>query len=103
MKFISTILCVCLSYFLFRQHIIGNITYNSQNPVSFAGVQLIESQSNKIIFFTQTDREGNFLLKSNASYFPLKIKVSHLSYEPQELTLQSYPKDKLTIRLEARI
>jgi hypothetical protein len=103
MKFISTIVCLVFPYFLFSQNIIGNITDNSQNPVSFAGVQLIESQSNKIIFFTQTDREGNFLLKSNASYFPLKIKVSHLSYEPQELTLQSYPKDKLTIRLEARI
>src|SRR5690606_14866565 len=103
MKFISTIVCLVFPYFLFSQNIIGNITDNSQNPVSFAGVQLIEPNSNKIISFTQTDSKGYFSLKTDNSSFPLKLKVSHLSYEPQELILRSFPEKELTISLETRI
>src|SRR5690606_40846549 len=66
-------------------------------------VQLIEPNSNKIISFTQTDSKGYFSLKTDNSSFPLKLKVSHLSYEPQELILRSFPEKELTISLETRI
>lgn len=104
MRFISVVIFVCLvnPYALFSQNITGSVTDNSQNSVSFASIQLIEVSSNKIISFTQTDSKGNFLLKSDNSSFPLKVKVSHLSYESQELILQSFSEEKLNIRLDLR-
>lgn len=102
MRLASVIICLIIPYVLFSQNITGNVTDNSQNPVAFASVQLVEVSSNKIISFTQTDSKGNFLLKYDNLSFPLKIKASHLSYETKELMLESFPEEKLTIRLEAR-
>src|SRR5690554_886415 len=102
MRFISVIICLIIPYILFSQSITGVVTDDSQSPISFASVQLIEITSNRIISFTQSDSKGNFSLKSENSSFPLKVKVSHLSYESQELILQSFSEEKLNIRLDLR-
>lgn len=102
MRFISVIIFSTIPYILFSQTITGSVTDDSQNPVSFASLQLVETTSNKIISFTQTDSKGNFLLKSDSFSFPSKIRVSHLSYDTKELILQSFPKENLIINLELR-
>lgn len=102
MRFISVIICLIIPYILFSQSITGVVTDDSQSPILFASVQLIEISSNRIISFTQSDSKGNFSLKSENVPFPLKIKASHLSYESQEVILQSFSQEKLIIHLDFR-
>ena len=102
MNFIYIATFFLISFVVSGQSITGNVSDNFLTPVSFANVQLIEVNSNKIISFTQTDSKGNYSLTLENISFPLKVKVSHLSYEPKEFILHSFSEEKLNFTLELR-
>lgn len=102
MKYFYLVLITVLSsYSAFCQELTGNVKDSLNNPISFATVQLLSADFIKIISFTQSDTNGDFILNLKEQSFPLKIKVSHISYETFEKKITS--NEFLQIKLNSRV
>lgn len=102
MKYISLLSILLLTIqSIFSQNINGKVIDSLGNSIPFATIQLLTKENNKVISFTQSNSEGIFNLKTIEQSFPLKIKVSHISFDPFENIITS--NDFLEIQLNPRI
>lgn len=86
----------------FSQELKGNIVDETKQPVTHANVQLLNIETGKTIDFTKTDSGGKFIFKLEDLSFPVKIKITHFLYENEEIQLQSYSSNEITILLKTR-
>lgn len=89
-KYIVSNLFFFLSCFLFAQEnfiIRGKITNNDAKPISFATIQLINTNTKKVISFSISDSQGNYSIKVNnqGNYI---LEISHVNYSKISETLQ---------------
>lgn len=89
---------ICNGY---AQTVTGVVQDIDENKIPLANVQLLNPDTGKIISFTQSDKNGAFTISANNVSFPLKIKLSHLSYESRELLLNE--PGKVQIILEPKL
>src|SRR5690606_3028892 len=89
---------ICNGY---AQTVTGVVQDIDENKIPLANVQLLNPDTGKIISFTQSDKNGAFTISTNNVSFPLKIKLSHLSYESRELLLNE--PGKVQIILEPKL
>jgi hypothetical protein len=100
-----------LSFFLlnlniiFCQEIEGFCVDLNENPIGLANIQLIIVENNQIISYSQTNHEGKFKINTKGKSLPLKLKITHLSFETQEIIIGNLNETKIileprTIRLK---
>lgn len=94
-KLLSFIVIFCF-HFSNSQNIKGFVKDTLQNPILFANVQI--DQNNK---FTQTNTEGFFSISIQNIEFPIKLKISHLSFESKEIKIENF--EQLEIVLSKRV
>ncbi len=87
--------------FVFSQNIQGTITDELRNPIFAANIQLIKIDNNRTLQFTQSDEKGFFYLETKNSTLPLKLIITHISFEKKEIHVDSF--EKLNIKLKEKV
>jgi hypothetical protein len=101
-KYFCFFICFYLhSLTISSQEIKGIIKDHFNYTIHLANVQLINKDTNKTISFTQTNENGEFVFKTDIKSLPLKLKITHISYEMQEILIENF--NDLNIVLQPRI
>ncbi|WP_341681274.1 TonB-dependent receptor [Flavobacterium helocola] len=101
-KYFCFFICFYLhSLTISSQEIKGIIKDHFNYTIHLANVQLINKDTNKTISFTQTNENGEFVFKTDIKSLPLKLKITHISYEMQEILIEKF--NDLNIVLQPRI
>lgn len=75
------------SQIIHAQNIKGKVLDKIGNPIELANIQIIEKNTQKSVFFSQTDSFGNFDTKNKNFKLPIILKVTHLSFESKEIEI----------------
>ena len=91
LKFIITFSFLFLPFFnVHAQELIGYVKDSLNNPISLANVQLLEKNTSRSVFFSQTNNLGQFVIRYNNMDLPAKLKITHLSFETREIEIKDY-------------
>ncbi|MBD3723757.1 MAG: hypothetical protein IE891_02985 [Flavobacteriaceae bacterium] len=82
----------------FCQSLEGIVVDSLQKPIPFANVQLIEKNTFKSVFFSQTNDDGQFSINCKTIDFPVVLKITHLSFEKEEIEINNCDKIQLTLK-----
>ena len=91
--------------------LLSNILVNSQNikiqvldslnnSIPLANIQLLEKNTLRSVFFSQTDSDGKLIIDCKNVKLPVTLKITHLSFEKKELLIENY--NSLTIILTSK-
>ncbi|TXI65296.1 MAG: hypothetical protein E6Q46_06355 [Flavobacterium sp.] len=83
------------------QELKGIVKDHFNYAIHLANVQLINKETNKIISFKQTNENGEFVFKTDIKSLPLKLKITHISYEMQEILIENF--NDINIVLQPRV
>lgn len=100
-KFFFLFLTSLFSIFSKGQEIKGIVTDTIGIPIQFANIQLLNNQTNQTFSYTQSNEKGEFLFNSNIKSLPLKLKITHISYEMQEILFENF--NEINIVLHPRV
>lgn len=100
-KFFFLFLTSLFSIFLKGQEIKGIVTDTIGIPIQFANIQLLNNQTNQTFSYTQSNEKGEFIFNSNIKSLPLKLKITHISYERQEILVENL--NEINIVLHPRV
>lgn len=90
-KFIITFSFLFLQFINVQaQELIGYVKDSLNNPIPLANIQLLEKNTSRSVFFSQTNNEGQFIIRHNNIDLPAKLKITHLSFENKEIEINNY-------------
>jgi hypothetical protein len=99
-KFFFFFICF-YSLTISSQEIKGIVKDHFNYTIHLANVQLINKDTNITISFTQTNENGEFVFKTIIKSFPIKLKITHISYEMQEILIENF--NEINIVLQPRV
>lgn len=82
----------------FCQSLEGVVVDSLQKPIPFANVQLIEKNTFKSVFFSQTNNDGQFSINCKTIDFPVVLKITHLSFQKEEIEINNCDKIRLILK-----
>lgn len=82
----------------FCQSLEGIVVDSLQKPIPFANVQLIEKNTFKSVFFSQTNDDGQFSINCKTIDFPIVLKITHLSFQKEEIEINNCDKIRLILK-----
>lgn len=78
----------------------GRVTDTSGKPVARAIVKVYGAKGDSLAAYSSTDAKGNYVLTVKVTAPQLRLRVSHLSYRPGELTAENRSQHLPDVRLQ---
>lgn len=99
LKYNFLLIYFCFSTFIiYGQELKGIVVDEIKNPIHLANVQLLNHETNQLISFVQTNEKGEFIFMIEKLNFPYKLKITHISFEKLEMSINDSNEINLTLK-----